>query len=172
MQGVKGFTLVELLIVVIIIGILAAVAIPQFSESSTDAKLAALDADLAAMRSAVELFYHEHGGAYPGVIQNHSAGGGTPAAHTSTADAWVKQLAMYSDSTGNTVDTKSSSYPKGPYLRSVPKNPLAASGTDDDGVTVTTDAGPMTADGTPTTGWKSSNITGRVIANVTAYESR
>jgi len=172
MQGAKGFTLVELLIVVIIIGILAAVAIPQFSDSTTDAKLAAVDANLAAMRSAIELFYHEHGGAYPGVEQQHTAGGGALADHTDEADAWVKQLTMYSNTDGDTSDTKGASYPKGPYLKSVPSNPLAVSGATDDGVEVTDDAGPLTADASPTTGWKSSNVTGRVIVNVSAYESR
>jgi hypothetical protein len=146
------------------------VAIPQFTQSSTDTKVAALDADLAAMRNAIELYFHEHTASYPGVIQNHSAGGGDPSAHSDEEDAWIKQLSMFSDETGNTSDTKSSSYPKGPYLKSIPANPLAASGADADGANVTTDAGPLSADASPTTGWKASNATGNVIANVAAYE--
>ena len=54
-RAARGFTLIELLIVVIIIAILAAIAIPQFSNSSGDAQESALDANLATMRSAIEL---------------------------------------------------------------------------------------------------------------------
>ncbi|MFK7816701.1 MAG: prepilin-type N-terminal cleavage/methylation domain-containing protein, partial [Gammaproteobacteria bacterium] len=47
----KGFTLVELLIVVIILAILAAIIVPQFSASTNDAKAAALQSNLANLRS-------------------------------------------------------------------------------------------------------------------------
>ena len=55
-----GFTLVELLIVVIILGILAAVVIPQFSSASAEAREAAIMTDLAAIRNAIELYYVQH----------------------------------------------------------------------------------------------------------------
>jgi prepilin-type N-terminal cleavage/methylation domain-containing protein len=42
----KGFTLVEILIVVIILGILAAIVVPQFTEAGSDAKVSALSSDL------------------------------------------------------------------------------------------------------------------------------
>ena len=45
-----AFTLVELLIVVIILGILAAVVIPQFSDASTDARVSSLTTNLATIR--------------------------------------------------------------------------------------------------------------------------
>ena len=52
----KGFTLVELLIVVIVLAVLAGIVIPQFSSSTEDAKLAVLRSDLATMGKAVELY--------------------------------------------------------------------------------------------------------------------
>ena len=46
MRANRGFTLVEILIVVVILGILAAIVIPQFTEASTEAKLSSLCSDL------------------------------------------------------------------------------------------------------------------------------
>ncbi len=62
----RGFTLVELLIVVIILAVLSSIVIPQFSSSTTEAKEAALTANLTVMRSAIELYKAQHGGKNPG----------------------------------------------------------------------------------------------------------
>ena len=56
MRAKKGFTLVEILIVVVILGILAAVVIPQFTNASTEAKENSLKSDLRTMRSQIELY--------------------------------------------------------------------------------------------------------------------
>ena len=60
----QGFTLVEILIVVIILGILAAIVVPQFSEASADAKESALASDLQTVRSQLELYKLQHKGVY------------------------------------------------------------------------------------------------------------
>ncbi len=57
----QGFTLVELLIVVIILALLAAIVVPQFASSTDDAKLASLDTTLSNVRSAIDLYYQQHG---------------------------------------------------------------------------------------------------------------
>ncbi|MGB9498106.1 MAG: type IV pilin protein [Dissulfuribacterales bacterium] len=65
--GHKGFTLVELMIVVAIIGILAAIAIPQFSAYRTRAFNTAADSDLRNVRTSLEAYYADNQG-YPAAL--------------------------------------------------------------------------------------------------------
>jgi prepilin-type N-terminal cleavage/methylation domain-containing protein len=174
----RGFTLVELLIVIIIIGTLAAVAIPQFGDASADAKTAALDQNLACVRSAIELYQYQHDNTYPGKIATHQAtadgAAGSPA-HASASAAFTLQLTMYSNASGNTCAEKNAAFPYGPYLKNgIPANPLPAAGASaaTSAVNVTTDTTPLAADNSPTTGWKASSATGEFIANNSAHASR
>ena len=65
----NAFTLIEVLIVVIIMAVLAATIIPQFADSTTDAKQSSLEFNLHTMRSQVEL-YKMHGGSYPATLSD------------------------------------------------------------------------------------------------------
>ena len=62
----QGFTLIELMIVVAIIGILAAVALPKFSQMLEKSREGATKGNLAAIRSAVTIYYAEKEGTWPG----------------------------------------------------------------------------------------------------------
>ena len=65
----KGFTLIELLIVVAIIGILAAIAIPQFSAYRQKAYNSAANSDLKNMKTGFEAYQAENQ-EYPPVLWN------------------------------------------------------------------------------------------------------
>jgi general secretion pathway protein G len=119
-----GFTLIEMLIVIIILGILAMIIIPQLSVSTSDAKLQTLQTNLATLRNAVELYYHQHEGKYPGSTK---ATDGTAVGTDGEAEiAFLAQLTKYSGSDGKTADEKVAPAIYGPYLKGLvlPTNPF------------------------------------------------
>lgn len=61
----KGFTLVEILIVVVILGILAAIVVPQFTSASQSAVKGALQTQLKTIESQIELYRVNESGALP-----------------------------------------------------------------------------------------------------------
>ena len=101
-----GFTLVEVLIVVVILAILAALVVPQFSNATSSSQSATTLAQLQMIRSQLELYQGQHN-SYPDL----SAG-------------WAL-LTGRTDSSGNSNTTG----PYGPYLQSAPVNPCTSSAT-------------------------------------------
>ena len=65
MKKEKGFTLIELMIVVAIIGILAAIAIPRFAQMLEKSREGATKGNLGSLRSAVSIYYSEREGTFP-----------------------------------------------------------------------------------------------------------
>ena len=104
MKAKSGFTLVEILIVVVILGILAAIVIPQFTEASTEAKLSSLCTDLQTLRSQIELYKIQHNDIPPDDA------------------AFVAQMTTYSDIDGATAAAKTAVFCYGPYIQKVPVN--------------------------------------------------
>ncbi len=66
----KGFTLIEILIVVVILGILAAIVIPQFTDASTQASEASVRSQLQTIRGQLELYKVQNADTYPLLVAN------------------------------------------------------------------------------------------------------
>lgn len=62
----KAFTLVEILIVVVILGILAAIVVPQFTNATQDAQAGNIQAQLDTLNNQIELWKARHNGGVPG----------------------------------------------------------------------------------------------------------
>ena len=62
-----GFTLVELLVVIVVLAVLAAIVLPKFMDSSARSKESALKSDLKLMRNAISLFQADTG-KYPNTL--------------------------------------------------------------------------------------------------------
>ncbi len=144
-QVARGFTLVEILIVVVILGILAAIVIPQFTSASESAKSSSLVTQIQTIRSQLELAQVQHNGSYPDLV----------------ADGWdvmtteTESVAAYTagDASGNEV---------GPYLQQAPGNPFAADPNDPTG---------LAADDSEA--WNYNNATGmiRAVVDLTAAQA-
>lgn len=61
----RAFTLVEILIVVVILGILAGIVVPQFTNATNEARGGNLEAQLATLQNQIELYRAQNNGAYP-----------------------------------------------------------------------------------------------------------
>lgn len=64
-KSAKGFTLIELMLVVAIVGLLAAIAIPKFGNMVDKAREAAVKANIGNLRSALAIYYADNEGIYP-----------------------------------------------------------------------------------------------------------
>jgi len=144
-QVARGFTLVEILIVVVILGILAAIVIPQFTSASESARSSSLVTQIQTIRSQLELAQVQHQGTYPDLVADDWD---VMTGETETDTAYTA-----GDASGNEV---------GPYLQQAPGNPFAA---DANNPTV------LAADDSEA--WNYNNATGmiRAVVNLTAAQA-
>lgn len=100
-----GFTLIEILIVVVIMAILAATIIPQLSSSTDDARESTLNFNRQSLRTQIELYRIHHNGRLP-EVQNEG----------------LPQLTSMTNAQGQ-IGT-GEGYPFGPYIEAIPTNPF------------------------------------------------
>jgi general secretion pathway protein G len=96
---------VEILIVVIILGILAAIVIPQFANASTDARITNLKTTLANVRNQIEVFKCQHNDAAPAL-----------------SGMWVLMIGRTDTAEANSNAPTGTHW--GPYLQAAPVNPF------------------------------------------------
>jgi general secretion pathway protein G len=102
----RGFTLIEILIVVVILGVLAAIVIPQFTNATNSSKSTSVSTTAQTLRGAVQLYYYQHNDTLP------------PA-----TNFWIL-MTTQTDANGNAYTSSSTSGPFGPYMQSIPLNAL------------------------------------------------
>jgi type II secretion system protein G len=141
-RGRQAFSLLELVIVIVILGILAAIAIPRMSSGSENAKAQALLASLNEIRNCIEVYKAEHVGSLPNL-------------------QFVAQMTQYTDDHGKTSATPSPQFPYGPYLREIPKNPYSGLNT----VRFILLAGQTSAARATDRGWTYNVVTGEFAAD-------
>jgi len=137
-----AFTLIEILIVVIILGILAAIIIPKFSSASREARENMLRENLRVIRTQIGIYKAQHRDVAPG----YPAGdiGQQP-----TEQEFVAQLTTFTDAQGNTNPVRTDIYHYGPYMLKMPENPINTLDT----IEVLPDNADLPADADDSTGW-------------------
>jgi general secretion pathway protein G len=129
LKNQAGFTLIEMLVVVIILGILAMIIVPQISVSTDDARLNSLQTNLNSLRSAIEVYAAQHANRYPGTYSE--VDGTTAVADNAAAKAaLLAQLTQFTDVNGMVNGTKTVVFKYGPYLKTgtLPLNPFNENG--------------------------------------------
>jgi prepilin-type N-terminal cleavage/methylation domain-containing protein len=134
-----AFTLVELLIVVVILAILAATIIPQFTDATADTKKSTGLTNLRTLRQQIEYYKAQHAGKAP--------------------DAALAKLLIKTDVDGNAGTDF------GPYFMQLPQNPF----TNSSKVTATTDNPPTAASSGSDRGWLYNATTGNVWLDEAGY---
>ena len=174
MNAKTGFTLIELMIVVVILAVLAAIVMPQFSDQSDSSKEASLVSTLGIIRDAIELYRLQHT-AYPGKRASAPGGNGTcrdgvrGTGEDESSLSWIEQMTYYTNKWGRACSLKKGkNFILGPYLQftDIPKDPITGSNNLE--IVSEKDLN-MTASGTEG-GWKFNIETGVFIMNHTDYD--
>jgi general secretion pathway protein G len=113
----RAFTLVEILVVVVLLGVLAAIVIPAIAKSSTCAKESAMATDLQLLRRFVLIYKSQHLEVGPGYPDGQTT-------QAPTEEAFVEHATMASNSAGQTAARGTAGFNRGPYLMRIPADPL------------------------------------------------
>lgn len=102
-----GFTLIEIMVVIVILGILATIVIPHFTTASDESRDAAVRSNLKTVRGQLQLYSAEHNSDFPDLA------------------SFEDQMTLASNVDGETAAIGTDGYPFGPYIKLIPLNPFA-----------------------------------------------
>lgn len=155
----KAFTLVELLLVVAIIAILAAIALPNFLEAQTRSKVSRAMADLRSASIALEAYAADHNGLYPPDHPRTDLDGflaavqlSTPVAYLTSIRSMIDPFRRDFDLVPNDADETYRYWDLKSRQRAAPHIPSLNNGLTFDGNWILSSAGPDKLDDYPTTG--------------------
>ena len=154
----SGFSLVELVIVIVILGIIAAVAIPRITSGSRNAGESALRANIQTMRNAIDWYYAEHGNTFP-------AAKGDGVNLLDTPEAFTTQLTQYSKADGTVSATPDAAFPFGPYIRGNLPKLTVGTNIGKNTVEMKNQAADLAVNVAGGTGWIYNVATGQIMAN-------
>ncbi|MFH1719822.1 MAG: prepilin-type N-terminal cleavage/methylation domain-containing protein, partial [Planctomycetota bacterium] len=117
MRKARAFTLVEILVVVVLLGILAVVIVPMVSGSVMSARESALAHDLNMLRRFVLIYKGQHLEVAPGYPNGDKT-------QAPTEQAFYDQMTLASNAAGATAAVGTANFPRGPYMMKLPVNPL------------------------------------------------
>ena len=117
MRTTRAFTLVEILIVVVLLGVLAAIVIPSVARSGSTARESALATDVSLLRRFILIYKSHHLEVAPGYPNGNTTA-------QPTGDVFMEQATLSSNSGGRTAAVGTPGFPYGPYLSRLPVNPL------------------------------------------------
>jgi len=117
MKTDKGFTLVEILIVVVLLGLIAAIVIPMAANSTTTAKGSSLSHGVQMVRRYILVYRSQHQEVAPGYPDGDMN-------EAPTEQAFIDQITKSSRVSGETAAVGTAGYEYGPYLMRMPENPF------------------------------------------------
>jgi prepilin-type N-terminal cleavage/methylation domain-containing protein len=154
MNKARAFTLVEILVVVVLLGILAAVVIPALAKSTTSAKQSALATDLQLLRNFIMVYKSQHLEVAPGYPDGNTS-------VAPTEQAFIDQATLSSNARGQTDVVGTPGFERGPYMQKMPVNPFNNLST----VQMLADGEAFPADADDSDGWICKAATGEIRAD-------
>lgn len=159
MKAARGFTLVEILVVVVLLGILAVVVLPLIASGAISAKESALALDLQMLRRFVLIYKGQHLEVAPGYPDGDTT-------QTPTEEAFIDQMTLSTNVNGQTAPVGAPGFERGPYMMRIPANSLNNKTT----IQILGDAEDFPADADDSHGWIYKPATSEVRSDSTGTD--
>lgn len=117
MRQARAFTLIEILVVVVLLGVIAAIVVPAIGRTANGARETTLAMNLNLLRRFIPVYTSQHKEVPPGYPDGDTSS-------PPTAEAFIAQAKLASNGDGRTAERGTPGYTLGPYLSKIPANPF------------------------------------------------